>query len=83
MKYKNNSRKTIESGLKNLYPEELQGNVLRRFNVMLNMICGLVDSQHVSSGKIADNQSSTIQSLSIVKRNDRWLENNRTGDPVG
>lgn len=42
---------------------------------MISMICGLIDSQHVSSGKIADNQPETIQSLSVVKKNDRWLEN--------
>ena len=42
---------------------------------MLCMISGLIDSQHVSSGKIADNQPDTIQSMSIVKKNDRWLEN--------
>jgi hypothetical protein len=46
------------------------------------MLNGLIESQHISSGKIADKQPEKIQSLSIVKKNDRWLENNRTGDPV-
>jgi hypothetical protein len=42
---------------------------------MVCMLNGLIESQHISSGKIADKQPEKIQSLSIVKKNDRWLEN--------
>jgi len=38
-------------------------------------MCGLIESQHVSSGKIADKQSGNIQSMSQIKKNSRWLEN--------
>jgi len=39
------------------------------------MVTALIDSQHVSSGKIADQQPGRIQAMSQVKKNDRWLEN--------
>jgi hypothetical protein len=70
-----NIRKNIESGLKNLYPSKLQGNPLRRFNTLISMVSGLIASQHVSLGKIADNQPGKIYSLSQVKKNERWLDN--------
>lgn len=70
-----NIRKNIESGLKNLYPSTLQGNPLRRFNTLVSMVSGLIASQHVSLGKIADNQQGKIHSLSQVKKNERWLDN--------
>ena len=70
-----NSRKNIESGLKSLYPVPLQGNALRRFNTMVSMITALIESQHVSSGRIADHQPGLIQAGSQIKKNDRWLEN--------
>ena len=70
-----NIRKNIESGLKKLYPTPLQGNPLRRFNNLVSMMCGLIESQHVSSGKIADKQPGHIQSMSQIKKNSRWLEN--------
>ena len=70
-----NIRKNIESGLQKLYPTQLQGNSRRRFNNLVSMMCGLIDSQHVSSGKIADKQPGLIQSMSQVKKNSRWIEN--------
>gem|GEM_PF-7056505 len=70
-----NSRKNIESGLKSLHPVTLQGNALRRFNTMVSMINALIESQHVSSGRIADHQPGLIQEGSQIKKNDRWLEN--------
>ena len=39
------------------------------------MLTALIDSQHVSSGKMADKQPGYIQVMSQVKKNDRWLEN--------
>ena len=39
------------------------------------MVRGLIASQHVSLGKIADNQQGKIHSLSQVKKNERWLDN--------
>ena len=39
------------------------------------MVSGLIASQHVSLGKIADNQQGKIHSLSQVKKNERWLDN--------
>ena len=39
------------------------------------MVRGLIASQHVSLGKITDNQEGKIHSLSQVKKNERWLDN--------
>jgi hypothetical protein len=39
------------------------------------MVSGLIASQHVSLGKIADYQPGKIYSLSQVKKNERWLDN--------
>ena len=39
------------------------------------MVSVLIASQHVSLGKIADNQQGKIHSLSQVKKNERWLDN--------
>jgi hypothetical protein len=39
------------------------------------MVSGLIASHHVSLGKIADNQTGRISSLSQVKKNERWLDN--------
>jgi hypothetical protein len=39
------------------------------------MVSGLIASQHVSLGKIADHQPGKIYSLSQVKKNERWLDN--------
>lgn len=39
------------------------------------MLTALIDSQHVSSGKLADKQPGHIQAMSQVKKNDRCLEN--------
>jgi hypothetical protein len=70
-----NIHKNIESGLKSLYPSALQGNPLRRFNTLVSMIVGVIESQHVSLAKIADDQAGLIQAQSQVKKNDRWLMN--------
>jgi hypothetical protein len=42
---------------------------------LISMVSGLIASQHVSLGKIADHQPSKIYTLSQVKKNERWLDN--------
>jgi hypothetical protein len=71
----NNIRKNIESGLKKLYGKELQGNCLRRFNSLVGIVSGLINSQHVSLSRIADYQEGNIQIMSQVRKSERWLRN--------
>lgn len=42
---------------------------------MVSMVSGLIQSQHVSLGKISENQPGHIHSLSQVKKSERWLDN--------
>lgn len=75
MRNNNNFRKNIESGLKKLYGKELQGNCLRRFNTLVGIVSGLIDSQHVSLARIADHQAGNIHTMSQVRKSERWLRN--------
>jgi hypothetical protein len=67
--------KAIRDALKHLYPQEPQGNVARRLNVLAALISGIVGSKKVNLPQIADKVPDGNKPESRIKQFYRWITN--------
>lgn len=72
------SRRTyraIKSAVKQLYPQEPQGNVARHLNTLAGMVTGIVLSKSCQLPKLASKLPGSVHPDSRVKQMSRWVQN--------
>ena len=67
--------KAIRDALKHLYPNEPQGNIARRLNVLAALISGIVGGRKVNLPQIADKIPDGNKPESHIKQFYRWITN--------
>jgi hypothetical protein len=67
--------RAIKKSMKQLYPEEPQGNLARHLDTLVFMVCGIITSQSCQLPKMASKVAGEVHPDSRVKQMSRWTQN--------
>ena len=67
--------RAIKRAMKQLYPEEPQGNLARHLETLAGMVSGIVLSQSCQLPKMASNVPGNVHPDSRTKQMSRWVQN--------
>jgi hypothetical protein len=69
------THRAIKTQLKQLYPEEPQGNLARHLETLASMITGIILSKSCQLPKIASQVAGAVHPASREKQMSRWVQN--------
>ncbi len=71
----------LKNSLKTIFPK-MTGHIASHFSTLLHMITGMVMSKHCHLPKIASKIQSVAKQESLVKKLERWLQNEKVNGSV-
>ena len=72
----------INKALVQCYPGQMRGHVLRHFNTLALLICGIVGAGHTHLSEVASHSPEKTKVESRVKKFKRWLMNGKVSQEV-